>query len=604
MKHFSIYLEILFLIRQLSIIAKTRLGFPKEIKTSLRKKARLYKKCRRDGSNADDLNNLNNHSKECSDLISSSKKFYFNNLSNKLNDPLVGPKTYWSILNGILGKIKIPAIPPLLVNNNFETNFLTKASMFNDYFSSQCSLIVNDSSLPDLYFLTDSRLNNITFDDDSILKIIRNLNPSKAHGWDGISIKMIKMCELSIITPLTIIYKKAIQSGIYPDNWKKGNIVPIHKKDSKNLVKNYRPISLLPICGKIFEKLIYNSIFQYFKVNDLLVKCQSGFLPGDSCISQLLCISHEIYKSFDCNPSLETRAVFLDISKAFDRVWHKGLLFKLKTYGIDGPLFTLLENYLHKREQRVVLNGQTSNWASINAGVPQGSVLGPLLFLIYINDLPDGIKSNVKLFADDTSIFSVVNDTNVSCNELNEDLLKINKWAHQWKMLFNPDPNKTATEVIFSHKSIQPQHPAIYFNNFPISSKPYTKHLGMALDSKLNFDVHLDEKISKANKGIGMLKKLHCDLSRKTLITIYKSFIRPHLDYGDIIYDKPNNDSFVRKLESIQYNAALAITGAIKGTSKERLYEELGLESLEKRRWYRRMCLFWKIINKSAPSYL
>ena len=119
------------------------------------------------------------------------------------------------------------------------------------------------------------------------------------------------------------------------------------------------------------------------------------------------------------------------ISKAFDRVWHKGLLFKLKSYGIDGLLFNLLESYLHNHKQRVVLNGQTSNWASVNAGVPQGSILGPLLFLIYINDLPDRIKSNVKLFADETSIFSVVNDTNVSCNELNEDLFNINKWAHK-----------------------------------------------------------------------------------------------------------------------------------------------------------------------------
>ena len=387
-------------------------------------------------------------------------------------------------------------------------------------------------------------------------------------------------------------------------NWKRGNIVPVHKKENKSLVKNYRPISLLPICGKIFEKIIYNSLFQYFKVNDLLVKCQSGFLPGDSCVSQLLCISHEIYKSFDCNPSLETRGVFLDISKAFDRVWHEGLLFKLKSNGIDGPLFSLLENYLRNRKQRVVLNGQTSNWAEVNAGVPQGSVLGPLLFLIYINDLPDNLNSNVKLFADDTSIFSVVNNANISCKELNDDLLKINNWAYQWKMSFNPDPNKTATEVIFSRKKTQHPHPAIYFNNFPISSKPSTKHLGMVLDAKLNFNAHLNDKICKANKGISIIRKLHCELSRKTLITVYKAFIRPHLDYGDVIYDQPNNDSFIKKLESVQYNAALAITGAIKGTSKERLYEELGLESLSKRRWYRRMCLFWKIINKSAPLYL
>ena len=220
--------------------------------------------------------------------------------------------------------------------------------------------------------MTNNRLNNIPFNHDNILKVINNLNPAKAHGWDGISIKMIKLCEQTITTSLFIIFKKAILTGTYPDNWKKGNIAPVHKKELKSLAKNYPPISPLLICGN-------------------LVKSQSGFLPGDSCISQLLCISHEIYKSFDCNPSLETRGVFLDISKAFDRVWHKGLLFKLRSNGIDGPLFNLLENYLHNRKQRVVLNCQTSKWANINAGVPPGSVLGPLLFLIYINDLPDGL---------------------------------------------------------------------------------------------------------------------------------------------------------------------------------------------------------------------
>ena len=188
----------------------------KEIKTSLRKKARLYKKFLRNSSNIDDQNNLINHSKECSDLISSSKKLYFNNLSNKLNSPHLGPKTYWSILNGILGKIKIPVIPPLLVNQNFETNFLTKANIFNEYFSSQCNLIANSSTLPDLYFKTENRLNNITFNNDSIQKIIQNLNPAKAHGWDGISIKMIKMCEQTITTPLFIIFNNAILNRYLP----------------------------------------------------------------------------------------------------------------------------------------------------------------------------------------------------------------------------------------------------------------------------------------------------------------------------------------------------------------------------------------------------
>ena len=413
---------------------------------------------------------------------------------------------------------------------------------------------------------------------------------------------MIKICNHTITVPLVIIFKKAIATGVFPDIWKKGNIVPIHKKESKNEIKNYRPISLLPIFGKIFEKLIYNSLFQFLKTNKLLVKSQSGFIPGDSCILQLLSITHEIYQSFD--HGLETRGIFLDISKAFDRVWHEGLLFKLKTNGVDGSLLNLLTNYLQDRQQRVLLNGQTSNWSNINAGVPQGSVLGPLLFLVYINDLPEGLKSNAKLFADDTSIFSKVYNITDSCVELNNDLDQINKWAFKWKMSFNPDPNKTATEVTFSHKIKKPFHLPVTFNNIPVALKPATKHLGMILDEKLNFNSHLEEKVLKANKGIGIIKKLQCELPRKALINVYKSFVKPHLDYGDVIYDKPNTASFINKIETIQYNAALAITGAIKGTSREQIYNELGFESLDRRRWYRKMLLFWKILNDYTPSYL
>ena len=166
-------------------------------------------------------------------------------------------------------------------------------------------------------------------------------------------------------------------------------------------------------------------------------------MPGDSCIFQLLSVVHEINSSLDCNPTIDVRGVFLDISKAFDKVWHEGLLFKLESYGIGGELLNLFKDYLHEPQQRVVLNGQSSSWEAIKSGVPQSSVLGRLLFLIYINDLSDGLSSTCKIFAD-TFLFSFVHDKYVSRDELNSDLKRISNWALQWKMKFNPDPKKQA----------------------------------------------------------------------------------------------------------------------------------------------------------------
>ena len=182
----------------------------------------------------------------------------------------------------------------------------------------------------------------------------------------------------------------------------------------KSPIKNYRPISLLPILGKIFERLIYKDLFNHFYCNNLFTKNQSGFMPGDSCIFQLLSIVHEINSSLDCNPTIDVRGVFLDISKAFDKVWHEGLLFKLESYGIGGELLNLFKDYLHERQQGVVLNSQSSSWEAIKSDVPQGSVLGPLLFLIYINNLSEGLSSTCKIFANDTSLVSFVHDKYVS----------------------------------------------------------------------------------------------------------------------------------------------------------------------------------------------
>ena len=230
----------------------------------------------------------------------------------------------------------------------------------------------------------------------------------------------------------------------------------------------------------------------------------------------------------------------------------------MQTYGIDGKLLKLLKNYLKDRQQRVLLNRQTPLWENVLAGVPQGSVLGPLLFLIYINNLPDGLNSICKIFADDTSLFSKAINKRKSEIEPNKDLKLISQWVYQWKMLFNPDPTKQDTEVCVLQKRDNVPHKPLTFNNNKIQFAPAPKNLGLILDSKLDFNQHIDDKINKCNKIIGIMRRLSMTVSRKSLLRIYKSFVRPLLDYADIIYDKPYNESFKEKLEAVQYNACLA----------------------------------------------
>ena len=349
-------------------------------------------------------------------------------------------------------------------------------------------------------------------------------------------------------------------------------------------------------------------MYSHLERENFLNPNQSGFRPGDSTINQLLSITHSIFEAFDCNPTLEVRSVYLDISKAFDRVWHEGLIYKLKRCGISGNLLLLLKSFLSDRKQRTVLNGQASTWGNVSAGVPQGSILGPLLFLIYINDLTNNLKCSVKLFADDTSLFTAVQDPNLAASDMNHDLDHIALWAHDWRMSFNPNPRKQAVELIFSKKKSKTNHPMILFNASPVSTVDQHKHLGIILDSKLSFSAHIQAAINKSRKAIGMLKFMSKYLPRNTLNELYKLYVRPHLDYGDVIYHIPqgmdgSENYMMEKLESVQYSAALAVTGTWRGTSRERLYNELGWESLSSRRWSRRLILLYKFINNLTPDY-
>ena len=232
--------------------------------------------------------------------------------------------------------------------------------LFNSFFSNQRSLLSNCSKRPtNTRYVTDKKLRTINLTADNIEHIIVIINSNKAHGRDYISIRMLKMCDDTVCKPLEIIIKQALTTGVFPAEWKKDNIGPCYKKGNKQTLKDYRPVSLLPICRKMFERLIFNEMFSFFLANNLLAPNQSGFKPGDSCINQLLSITHEIYSSFD--DGFEVKSVFLDICKTFNKVWHEMIIFKLKQSDISNDLLNILSDFLGNRKKRVTLNGQSSS---------------------------------------------------------------------------------------------------------------------------------------------------------------------------------------------------------------------------------------------------
>ena len=296
----------------------------------------------------------------------------------------------------------------------------------------------------------------------------------------------------------------------------------------------------------------------------------------------------------------EIRFIFCYISKAFDRVWHDGLIFKLESYGISGNVLNWFKNYLSDRKQRVLTKGFHSTFKHVKAGVPQGSVLGPFLFLIYINDIADCITSNFKLFADDTSIFEVVEiNSGEIAQKLTYDLSNLNIWANRWDIKFNPQKTES---MLFSRKREQ-TNPDILFAGDTVSSVKIHKHLGLTFSSDGKWSHHIINIYNKAYKRINILRMLKYKVDRKSLTTIYTSFIRPILEYGDVIWDNCTNQE-KDLLESVQLEALRIITGLRRGTSHYKLYAETGIETLSSRRSQHKLILMYKILRNETPNYL
>ncbi|MCG8046320.1 MAG: reverse transcriptase domain-containing protein [Candidatus Thiodiazotropha endolucinida] len=539
------------------------------------------------------VNNLKRHAKE---------KFYSNLETTLIESSSNNRREFWKIVRHFVkSNQSSTSIPPLITQENGQRQIHStdheKAECLNSYFTSISTVPDTIPDLPPFQPKSNATLETFEISEQEVYDILSSLNANKASGPNFISYRLLKSFARAVTKPLTILFNRLINDGIFPDPWKFSYVIPIPKKGDASDPSNNRPIALLNPLGKVMERVIFKHLYNYLYSNGLIYNRQSGFIPGHSTTLQLIDIYHSICNIFDNNQF--SCMVFCDISKAFDRVWHEGLIFKLKQYGISDQLLSFLENYLSNRKQSVLLNDVISPSLSVTAGVPQGSVLGPLLFLIYINDISENLLSLTRLFADDSSLF--VSATNMGDLEgiLNHDLLIITHWAKQWLIKFNP--NKTEA-MLFSYTPRE-YFPNIVFDGVSVKFVNEHKHLGITFSDNMKWNKHIESILSPASRIIGIMRKLKYDFSRTALNQIYVSYVRPLLEYSSIVWDGCTVEQS-SSLEKLQNEAARIVTGLTRSVSLERLYTECGWESLQSRRTNQKLKFMYRAVNGTVPSYI
>ena len=546
------------------------------------------------------------HYKNLRNKVNNMKKIaianYYNNIeSNLINASNKSSKIYWKLLKDVFKSKVRTEIPPLQVKDNGNVHItysdFDKVEALNSYFASISSLFDNEPTLPDFSLFCNNVLENIEIVEQDIIDIISVLPINKAIGPDSISHKMLKATIFTISTPLCILFNRSLKEHSFPKQWKVANILPLFKNGDPSELSNYRPVSLLSCVGKIMERVIFKYVYNYFHSNGLFYKYQAGFLPGHSTVYQLIETYDSIVKAID--EGKHCCMVFCDLSKAFDRVWHKGLLFKLKSYGVNGLLLQWFESYLNYRNQRVLFRNTVSGSKFVQAGVPQGSVLGPLLFLIYVNDVADNMSGLCRLYADDNSLQHCSSNTQTIQLQLNNDLEKLNAWSKQWLLKFNPSKTKA---VFFSTKK-NVDLPSLEFQNCSLDFVSTQKHLGIIISNDFSWSAYIDSLLASANKKLGLLKKLKFKVSAKTLSLLYTTFIRPSLEYASEVWGGCSNQES-EKLEKLQLAAARIVTGLTSLASRDSLYFETGWEPLIVRRRVKLKTIMYKIYHNLVPDYL
>lgn len=498
------------------------------------------------------------------------------------------PKIFYKYLNS-KRKVKESVSALKDKNNRFTESPKDTANLLADFFS---STFVKEPFGPleeEFYKNGEEVISDLEITVPVVKKILQKLNPSKSMGPDNINPKLLVSLadNENFISAVTGLFRKCFQSGSIPLQWKTANVIALHKKNSKTTASNYRPISLTCIICKAYEQIIRTHIFQH--VISAISKKQHGFLPGRSCLSNLLesiDFINDMIAEGEC-----VDIFYLDFQKAFDTVPHYRLFIKLMSFGICGKMLTAIRDFLSERTFKVVVGDSTSESYEVSSGVPQGSVLGPLLFLLYINDLPEKIKNYVALFADDLKMIS-----KSSTKDLNQcDINSLVEWQDKWLLTFNTNDNKC--KIIHVGKDNPCNQ--YYMGEVLLPAVDSEKDLGVLMSKNRKWNDHIHLGISKANQMIAWV--IRSVISRKPhiMLNIYKCMIRPNIEYCVQLWSplpSHGNWGLILDIEDVQRKFTRLIDGIGLLTYKSRL-EKLGLTTLLERRMRGDLIETFKIVN-------
>ena len=530
-----------------------------------------------------------------------------NYYSTKIAGQKCNPKEAWKTINNLLGKkAKQTIVNELDMNKNILQDPQEIVEGFNEYFSNIGPNLASNIAMANCNFETYVQKAKSEFTAfqpttvTDVTQMLSGLSNNKATGIDKISCKIIKIAAPAIADSLTYIFNQAITLSTFPDQWKVARVTPLYKSGQRNIPGNYRPISVLPAISKIMERILYNQIYNYLTTFGLLSNSQFGFRKSHSTATALLECTNEWYVNLD--RKLFNLVVFIDLKKAFDTVDHQILFKKLQHYGIKGQAHSLLKSYLTNRSQKCQLNGFVSSEQPIKCGVPQGSILGPLLFLLYINDLPECLdNTRPRLFADDTNLTASGESLNDIEIAVNSDLENLRNWLMANKLSLNVA--KTEFMLIGPKRMKTDSSLNILIENKQIKQVNECKTLGILIDQHLSWNNNTKNICKKVTAGISALRRVKPFVSKETLISIYNAIIRPHFDYCCEVWDvfgKTQSD----RLQKLQNRAARVIMSMSNDIDQSTALQTLGWEPLYIMRRKTKAKLMYKVLNKMAPEPL